>query len=179
MRPSIPLALTLTALLFLASLLPGQAAVERITLQVDGVSCSLCTLPLKKQLGSLPGVSRVDFDLKSATAVLEASPGGSLALESVRDRVRRAGFTPRQASIRATGRVVRWQESRWALDVAGSPALFVLLPGKGSDALERLVKAAGDRDVAVRVEGPVHTHAGDLPPGLQVAHFHLLKGASR
>lgn len=48
---------------------------EKITLNVEGMSCSHCENAVKTAVGELDGVTSVDVDLAEKTVVVEYDPG--------------------------------------------------------------------------------------------------------
>lgn len=47
---------------------------EKTILYVDGMSCEHCVKAVKNAVGSLPGVSGVEVDLKAKTVTVEHDP---------------------------------------------------------------------------------------------------------
>ena len=74
----------------------------RITVGVDGMTCSACATRLEKALGRVPGVSAatVNFALERADVDVTS---GTADIETIKDAVARAGFTPRQQELSASG----------------------------------------------------------------------------
>lgn len=48
---------------------------QKVTLNVEGMSCQHCENRVKKAVGELAGVSSVDVDLKKKTVTVEFDPG--------------------------------------------------------------------------------------------------------
>jgi len=67
----------------------GQSAI----IQVDGLSCPFCAYGLEKNLKKVPGVERVDIEIKTgkATVVLKQNVDD----QALRQAVKKAGFTAR------------------------------------------------------------------------------------
>ena len=51
------------AVLALSTAIPVFAATRKVTLNVPGMTCSLCPVTIKKALDKVPGVSKVDFNV--------------------------------------------------------------------------------------------------------------------
>lgn len=93
---------------------PSAAAVESMTVQVDGLVCPFCVYGLEKQLKKLPSVEGVRVDVDAGHAVLQLAetarlvdpedPGSGL-IAAVREAVESGGFTPRILRITASGRL--------------------------------------------------------------------------
>lgn len=73
------LAATFTLLLPLAAL---AATTQTAVLEVENLTCSLCTVTVRKSLEKVPGVSqaRVDFAKKTATVTFDADKTNTTAL---------------------------------------------------------------------------------------------------
>jgi Cu+-exporting ATPase len=54
---------------------PGGLSMQKVTLNVEGMSCQHCENRVKKAVGELAGVSSVDVDLKKKTVTVEFDPG--------------------------------------------------------------------------------------------------------
>ncbi|MGE0040791.1 MAG: mercury resistance system periplasmic binding protein MerP [Vicinamibacterales bacterium] len=59
---------TAATLLLLAA--PAWAAPKTVTLDVPGMTCSMCPITVKKALTKVPGVATVDVDFDSREAVV-------------------------------------------------------------------------------------------------------------
>lgn len=62
----------------------------QVILHIKGMSCGHCVKTVEKALGEVPGVEKVQVDLASATATVDAS--GPLDMEAVRQRIEKAGY---------------------------------------------------------------------------------------
>lgn len=73
------LAILLIASLPLASL---AATPQTIVLDVQNMTCSLCSVTIRKSLEKVPGVSQahIDYDKKTATVMLDADKTTTAAL---------------------------------------------------------------------------------------------------
>ncbi|MFQ5798685.1 MAG: heavy-metal-associated domain-containing protein, partial [Bacteroidota bacterium] len=65
-------------------------------IRVDGLSCPFCALGLEKNLKKIEGVTSVTIKLKEGITTLEVKDGGDLSDEEIKQRVKDAGFTPRE-----------------------------------------------------------------------------------
>jgi copper chaperone len=64
---------------------------EKLTLQVDGMSCEHCKNAVTKAVSALPGVSSVDVDLKAKTVTVQHDP--SLAtLEKIKAEIQELDY---------------------------------------------------------------------------------------
>jgi copper chaperone CopZ len=65
---------------------------ERITVQIDGMSCGHCVAAVDRALRALPGVQVEQVDVGSATIAYDPA---SVSREGISDAVRAAGYAPR------------------------------------------------------------------------------------
>lgn len=132
----------IAGVVLLAPILPAQ--IRQVTVTVDGLACAFCAYGLQKGLKRVEGVRDVKVFVDAGKAELEFNKGVPIGLEEIGPAVKRAGYTPREIRIKATGRLGDWN---------GTPALFVEGNGEklllnGSDVLKKMlqdVKAKGDK----------------------------------
>ena len=113
----------------------------------------------------IEGVESVRVSLNEGWADVKLRPGNTVTVSRIRDAVRANGFTPKEARIRARGRVIE-REGRPALLVSGSGAVYVLslpTPSLGEAAREALEKG-----VVVEGAAPETSKAGAEPGTLEV-----------
>lgn len=87
---------------------PTHAAVESVTIRVDGIACPFCAYNIEKRLRTLPGVdrgSRIVTSVENGTAVFAWTAGVLFEPTAARQAVRQAGFTPREIYVTAAGMV--------------------------------------------------------------------------
>lgn len=68
---------------------------EEISVRVDGLSCAYCAYSLEKNLKELKGVEKVEINLKEGIALLTLKDGETIEDETIKQRVKDSGFTPR------------------------------------------------------------------------------------
>ncbi len=135
------IAMTIASIVLLASI--SQAQISQVTVKVDGLACAFCAYGLQKGLKRVEGVRDVKVYVDAGKAELQFKKGVQAGLEEIAPAVKKAGYTPAEIRIEATGRLVDWND-RPALAVDGSGEKLLL---NGSDALKRLrqdLKAKGD-----------------------------------
>ncbi len=66
---------------------------EKITLQVDGLSCPFCAYGLEKKLKSIEGVNQTDIELNKGVVTLEVSPNAAVDSLLLKEKINEAGFT--------------------------------------------------------------------------------------
>ena len=151
------LAVLLTALLllFLTQGATAQAAQElgmqelgmlEVSVQVDGLSCPFCAYGLDKKLRKVENVASIEIRVDEGRAVVTPESGTSLELDALEQAVRDGGFTPRELSVTAQGRLTELNGAA-ALELS-SVILLLLAEGGQTNALLRLPTGS-----VVRVEG--------------------------
>lgn len=65
----------------------------RYQIQVAGLSCPFCAYGIEKKLHAVPGVERVETNIKEGTVVVVMKDGATLDRSRVERAVREAGFT--------------------------------------------------------------------------------------
>jgi hypothetical protein len=73
----------------------------------------------------LAGVENVEVSLNQGTVTLELKPGNKVAVEQVREIVRKNGFTPKEALVTVAGRLIE-RKGKPALQVAGIDQVLLL-----------------------------------------------------
>ena len=68
----------------------------KVKVQVDGLSCPFCAYGLEKKLKTMEGVIKIEIDVENAFALLTIEEGKTVAEKSIRDNVKKAGFTARE-----------------------------------------------------------------------------------
>lgn len=86
---------------------------EKITIQVDGLSCPFCAYGLEKKLKSIDGVKKIEIKVNDGLAILYLKEGAEITESQLRETVKKAGFTPRnitegdaQMSVAPIGKTV-------------------------------------------------------------------------
>jgi copper chaperone CopZ len=60
------------------------------TITVTGMSCGGCASAVREEIGNIPGVSAVDVDLSTGTAVIDSE--GPVDIVAVENAVEEAGY---------------------------------------------------------------------------------------
>lgn len=71
----------------------------KVKVEVDGLSCPFCAYGLEKKLKDLQGVTDIKIDVENAFALLTVKEGATLDEETIRKKVKDAGFTARTIKI--------------------------------------------------------------------------------
>lgn len=69
------------------------AAEPRYQIEVAGLACPFCAYGIEKKLRAIPGVERVETNIKEGTVVIVMKDGATLDRTRVERAVREAGFT--------------------------------------------------------------------------------------
>jgi copper chaperone CopZ len=83
---------------------PARAEYRRIQLKVYGLDCELCARGVSASVHRLAGVSSVKLSLKTGILEIELTPGNTLKMSDLRNRIRENGFRPMEATVTAVGR---------------------------------------------------------------------------
>ena len=95
------------------------------------------------------GVESVHVSLKEASTTIELRAGNVVTLDQVRDIIKKNGFKPGAAQVRATGTLVD-VSGRLRIDLAPAKVILSVASEKDAAAEEaRKLLAAGDRVVEV------------------------------
>ncbi len=126
----------IAAALLMVLAAPGLAlaAVEKVSVRIDGLACPFCAYNIEKRVKTLDGVdrgARVVTSVERGIATFPWKSGVVFAPEAVRKAIRQAGFTPREISVTVTGTVE-------------------VKPEHGSESLLRVVDEKVDLVVTVR-----------------------------
>lgn len=70
-----------------------QDVAPQVVVTVDGLACPFCVDGLEKHLRKLPGVTKVETDLREGQTTLDLAADADVTEENIRKAVRDAGFT--------------------------------------------------------------------------------------
>lgn len=70
----------------------GNAQIAKAEIRATGLTCSMCSNAINKQLESLQDVENVDIDLNTNTFVVTLKQGNSLTPSVFKKQVEKAGF---------------------------------------------------------------------------------------
>lgn len=108
----------------------------------------------------LPGVESATVTLNGGRAVLQLKPDNQVTIAQVRERVRRNGFTPRDAVVTARAEAVVEGE-RLRLRITGTEEIFDVRTTVAN--LERLLRRGAGRGFVVEGTVPVPKDAKARP----------------
>ena len=81
----------LAAIAMLAST-KTNAQISKAEIRATGLTCSMCSNAINKQLKSLPEVANVETDLNTNTFTVTLKEGNTLSPKVFKDKVEKAGF---------------------------------------------------------------------------------------
>jgi len=98
----------------------GSGGILKLSFQVKGMVCMLCTRGVEESIKRLPGVASVTADLATGRVDVTAQDRHSLDIQQVRDRAARAGFPViGETDVEARGRFEIGAERRLTFKPAG------------------------------------------------------------
>ena len=154
---------------------PAVAAVEQVSVRIDGLACPFCAYNIEKRVKTLDGVdrdARIVTSVANGTATFPWKPGVAFDPAVVRKAIRQAGFTPRELTVTVTGaiEVSSDRDAETMLELADEDAKLTVLvtPGERADQREswdemRAVGLLEEAKLRVRVEGEVRADSADTP----------------
>lgn len=83
-------AIALSLLLFASS---AFAAGPSYRIEVAGLGCPFCAYGIEKKLNAVPGVERVETDIKAGVVIVTMNDGAILDEAAAKQAVKDAGFT--------------------------------------------------------------------------------------
>lgn len=127
---------------------------------VFGMDCAPCAYGVERSLSRLPGVETVNVRLNQGKVFLTLAPGNRVTIEQLRARIRDNGFTPKEAYIRAVGRLI-FREDRMELVIA--PATVLRLTSETERGLlwDKLKKA--EPGATAEIAGRIAQDPGEPP----------------
>jgi len=125
------------------------AQVEQVDLGVDGLACPFCSYGLEKKLNEIKGVDEVSIYIDKGIASIKGNKGESIDVDQLDPVVKDAGFTTREISVVAVGKITM-SEGRPVLLANDNNTNFIL---KSNEALEKLLNQLAGAERSVRVVG--------------------------
>ncbi len=79
---------------------PGRADEPQVVeIEVTGMTCPFCVYGTEKKLTDLPGVDKAEVSLKAKKARIVMTPGKKADIETIRQAITEAGFTPGDVTV--------------------------------------------------------------------------------
>lgn len=165
--------------LILLSFQPAFSEIDRVEMQINGMTCPFCVYGIEKKLEALEEVEDASANLKTGIVDIKLKKDEPIDIERLNEAVRETGFTPGGIKITATGSLIEYNGYP-ALKVAGSDQDFLLV-GKHEHEKEEFlskgkidqIKAATENGTkTITITGYVHTHR-DFSLALSVDSFKI------
>ncbi|MEX0958913.1 MAG: heavy metal-associated domain-containing protein [Burkholderiales bacterium] len=140
---------------------------------VFGMDCAPCAYGVEKSLLGLPGVEKVNVSLNLGKVSLTLAPQNPVTIQQIRRRIRNNGFTPREAHVRALGKLVH-RDNQVEL-VLGPGSVLRLIPGTQADLDWDEIRRLEPGNI-VEIAGQIATESGEPP---QVSVITLILRSNR
>ncbi len=170
---------------------PALAAVEQVSVRVDGLACPFCAYNIEKRVKTLEGVepgARIVTSIEHGIAKFPWKGGIAFDPAAVRKAIREAGFTPRELTVTVTGaiEVSSDRDGQTMLKLVDEDAKLTVLVTRGERADQReswdQMRALGllqEAKLRVRVEGEVRADSADTPWSLILHEWAPLEYAAQ
>ena len=160
----------------------ASAEIDRVTMQVDGMTCPFCIFGIEKKLKSVDEVNDAEANLRSGNVDLTMKENAVINIKRLNKAVDDSGFTPGEIEIEASGKLEQYKLSGKdypALKVSGSDQIFLLTDSKdhgqeefiSPEKLKELSDTADKNNGNITISGYIHQHSEDLPLALSVDSF--------
>jgi len=107
--------------------LAAHAEYERVNMTVFGMDCAPCAHAIHVSMKGIAGVNAVNVDLNTGLVTVKLAPGNSAAIRQFNQAVEKNGFTHKDATVVARGRLTGTVNAPF-LEVAGTQDRFALAP---------------------------------------------------
>lgn len=107
-----------TATFLLAGVLPISVfagGLQHVKQTIFGMDCAPCAYSVEKGLKGLSGVEQVTVSLNDGYAEVHLGEDSQAMLAEIREVIRKNGFTPKEASVHVSGKVVRSDDGQLLL----------------------------------------------------------------
>ena len=145
-----------TAISLLIGMSPINAfagGLEHVKQTIFGMDCAPCAYGVEKDLKDLSGVEQVTVSLNDGYTEVHLAENSPATLAEIREVIRKNGFTPKEANVHVSGKVVQSNEGQFLLK---TDAETFKLNAKDRTVLSQL----SEKDSSVTVTGLVPTGEG-------------------
>lgn len=84
--------IVLTAVLFVLAVVQGNAQISKVEIVATGLTCSMCSNAINKQLKSMPEVESVSTDLNTNTFTVQLKANNTLTPKALKNSIEKTGF---------------------------------------------------------------------------------------
>lgn len=84
--------IVLTAVLFVLAVVQGNAQISKAEIVATGLTCSMCSNAINKQLKSMPEVESVSTDLNTNTFTVQLKANNTLTPKALKNSIEKTGF---------------------------------------------------------------------------------------
>ncbi|MGZ9676787.1 heavy-metal-associated domain-containing protein [Flavobacterium sp. GNP001] len=84
--------IVLTAMLFVLAVVQGNAQISKAEIIATGLTCSMCSNAINKQLKSMPEVESVSTDLNTNTFTVQLKANNTLTPKALKNSIEKTGF---------------------------------------------------------------------------------------
>ena len=109
-------------ILFAATL---NAEYRQIDIQVKDLDCASCVSSLTGSLKKIRGVEKAEIGMADGSVRLLLAAENKVTLEQIRDKIKGAGFTPRDAKVVVRGKPLT-DSGRWQFTIEGTNQTYLL-----------------------------------------------------
>ncbi|MBC5862397.1 heavy-metal-associated domain-containing protein [Flavobacterium turcicum] len=134
--------IVLTAVLFVLAVVQGNAQISKAEIVATGLTCSMCSNAINKQLKSMPEVESVSTDLNTNTFTVQLKANNTLTPKALKNSIEKTGFFIGSLVLTVDLGAVNGQENEKVQNQSGT-YVFV----------ERGKKSAGSLQIQVLNEG--------------------------
>ena len=99
-----------------------MAQLHEVSIRVTGLDCASCSLSLPRAIKRIKGVETVTYRQEGIVDIKLASKN-QVELTQIRDELKRVGYTPLDAQIRARGRF-RKNQKDWFFELEGLDSYY-------------------------------------------------------
>lgn len=105
----------------------AHAEYKQVTLTVFGMDCAPCAHAIHVSMKGISGVNTVEVDLNTGAVQMNLAPGNTAAMHQFNEAVEKNGFTHKDASIVARGKISGTAAAP-ILEVTGTSDHYALVP---------------------------------------------------
>ena len=146
------------------------AEYHQIDLTIYGMDWGICAHAVSVALKKTPGVETVEVSLNKGLATIHLKPGNTVKLQQIRKSVEDKGFTPKDAKVRLTARIVN-DGGHLSLKVSEANESFAVKMAAEGKKTERQLQELINKNVVV--EGIISSgKEGKSTPSISILDFH-------